>query len=121
MEISDGCVIGIAKAWIGQNENGTWDTNELPLAGVEFKVINDQQEHEIADKSISDKSGEASLFTFLYKWNYFHGKNLVKISNTTDWISSHDPGTCGYFRRRVTSNTGSYYLFGFIKLSLPSG
>jgi hypothetical protein len=77
MGLRDGCIFGTAKAWIDQNENGNWDTNEPPLAGVEFAVINNQQEQEFVDKSTSDESGEATLLTFPYTCNALHGIHLV--------------------------------------------
>jgi hypothetical protein len=49
----------LARAWLDTNKNGIWDTDESPLAGVEF-LINGYSEED----HISDLSGEAVIDRF---------------------------------------------------------
>jgi hypothetical protein len=119
MGISDGCVIGTAKAWIDQNENGTWDKNELPLARVEFVVINNQQEQEFVDKSTSDESGKATLLTFPYTCNSLHGINLVVQATQPNGYRATTPEQVIISGDELAHTLGRTYLFGFINQASP--
>ncbi len=50
-----------AKAWIDENENGVWDSNEQPLAGVRFVVDDIRNAYPEVGEAISDEQGKAQL------------------------------------------------------------
>jgi hypothetical protein len=115
----DGCIFGTAKAWIDQNENGNWDINEPPLAGVEFFVINNQQEQEFVDKSTSDKSGEATLLTFPYTCDLLHGINLVVQATPPNGYRATTSEQVIISGDKLPNMLDRKYYFGFIKQSSP--
>jgi hypothetical protein len=117
--LRDGCIFGTAKAWTDQNENGNWDKNEPPLAGVEFLVINSQQEPEYFDKSISNKSGEASLFTFPYTCDSLRGNNLVIKVTPPIGYQTTTPDQIIIPGDELPHILGRTYLFGFTNQARP--
>jgi streptogramin lyase len=57
---------GVAQAWIDQNENGIWDSNEHPLPGISFfvdDVLNNLLQ--VADYATSNLQGDARLLVWL--------------------------------------------------------
>jgi hypothetical protein len=49
----------LARAWLDTNKNGIWDTDESPLAGVEFLI-----DGRSGEDHISDLNGEAVIDRF---------------------------------------------------------
>ena len=55
-----------ADAWVDENQNGVWDNEEEPLAGVQFfvdDIRNDYQD--VGDEAISAEDGKAHLSVWL--------------------------------------------------------
>ena len=117
--IPDGCVFGTAKAWDDQNENGLWDKSEAPLAGVEFVVINNQQEYRFRDRSTSDKNGEAELLTFPYTCDSLHGINLLVQATPPEGYRATTPEQVIISGDELPHVWGRTCFFGFTSKTEP--
>lgn len=65
-----------ALAWIDENQNGVWEDNEKPLAGVKFLADDIQHEYDTSDESISDATGKAKVYIFPV---YCEGFDDIKV------------------------------------------
>ena len=56
---------GRGEAWIDQNENGTWDSDEAPLAGVLFRIYDARNDVHDFESVSSAQDGSTVLSAFL--------------------------------------------------------
>jgi hypothetical protein len=61
---ADGCYLGTAKAWIDENANGLWDTDEKPLPGVSFSLTDGKSDRDYLYEAVSKEKGEFFLSIF---------------------------------------------------------
>jgi hypothetical protein len=54
--------LGAAQAWVDVNENGVKDTDEPPLSGVKFTLVDVSRRETIRDTGISDDNGKVYFF-----------------------------------------------------------
>jgi len=66
-----------AHTWIDENENGFWDKDEKPLAGVQFVIDDVNFDHLLPLEAVSDKNGKAKLFLFPIDCNVNKAKILL--------------------------------------------
>lgn len=66
MGSADCAWLGIAKAWIDENENGYMDDGEIPLEGVSFHVDDIRNKYiDVAEPVTTDGNGDAQLDVWL--------------------------------------------------------
>jgi len=56
---------GHGEAWIDQNEDGVWDSDEVPLEGVRFAIHDVQNGAYSSERMVSAKDGNVGLYIFL--------------------------------------------------------
>ena len=56
---------GRGEAWIDQNEDGVWDSDEVPLDGVEFAIHDAKNNAYSPELMVSAKDGTVDLYMFL--------------------------------------------------------
>lgn len=80
-----------ASTWIDENDNGFWDSDEKPLAGVRFIIDDVNSDDFVPLEVVSDKNGIAELFLFPIDCNVNRTKILLyaitpeSYKPTTSW------------------------------------
>ena len=107
---------GEAQAWVDENSDGTWDPNELPLAGVEF-IVDDinlggrRTFGEGVGSSVSDADGSVELRVF-----------VAGCPETKMVVYPREPdGYCLTTAFLLDGQKSGPYSFGFSPLDLGGG
>jgi hypothetical protein len=102
-----------ASAWIDENKNGIWDTNEKPLAGVRFIADNVNYNDYLPEDSLSDKDGKAGLLVFPLVCDMNNEKIIVYAVPPNDY----KPTTVWRIivpKEKVINNKNNDFKFGFV-------
>jgi hypothetical protein len=114
--VHDGCLIGIAKAWIDENANGMWDNGEKPLADVVFIV---DTQHEITNDSTSNENGQADLVAFPYSCSSLRKtRTTIRATPPSGYQATTQIEVIISQDDLLDSEQGDYY-FGFIDQAEP--
>jgi hypothetical protein len=105
---------GTAKAWIDENENGTWDESEPPLEGVRFSYDGLKDDGtQSGVESVSKPNGEALLAV----WSYDCSSPIFGINAKppNGYRATSPTRVLGgmYEDNGVAWRKGGTYLFGF--------
>jgi hypothetical protein len=107
-----------AEAWIDNNENGIWEGNELPLAGVEFLIddVANRKMNVEPEKSISDSYGQADLSIRLTECTAVSLEIYAKIPADYRPTTQMRMSSIARKREGVPIFEGGSYAFGFVPI-----
>ena len=104
-----------AGAWIDENQNGVWDNNESPLAGVQFYVDDIRNNYQdVGAQAISDENGRARLSVWL------PGCPDVKFeisAKPPEGFQLTTPDRLAVSKDAFGNSQKDLFIFGFISLS----
>lgn len=119
--LRDGCILGTAKVWLDQNQDGIWDSNEYPLSEVQVVVYDGSKNYDfIREDSTTNNRGEALVGIWPYTCDSLDDKVQVTIQATPP--KGYEATTSTQIV--VTSDdlsdlTEQDYFFGFIRQTSP--
>ena len=104
-----------ASAWVDENQNGVWDPEEEPLAGVEF-IIDDVRNkyQDVGDEAISNEEGKAQLSVWL------PGCPSVEFeisAKPPEGFQPTTPDRVSVSRRAIRNPGKNVFTFGFASLT----
>ncbi len=104
-----------ALAWIDENENGVWESQEKPLANVQFIADDIQHDYDTSNKAISDVNGKASVTIFPVDCTDFEGIKVVIKAIPPDGYESTTPSEISVPADAIENHEDDNFLFGFIQ------
>jgi hypothetical protein len=102
------------SVWLDENENGLWDNDEQPLAGVRFIVDDVNFDDVLPHEAVSDKNGKAELFISPLNCNVNRTKILL-YAITPDGYKPTTPWRIIIPIDIVAGIASSDFRFGFVK------
>jgi hypothetical protein len=103
-----------ALAWIDENQNGVWDNNEKPLAGVKFVADDIQHDFDAGHEAISDANGKAWVAVFPVACNGFDEIEIVLSAIPPDSYEPTTPREISIPQEAAQNAENDNFLFGFI-------